>query len=156
MKICPKCQTPNQDKNYYCVECNAVLTGAKRVDDAAVVGEKLQKADKAERSRKMLFIGIFVVITVLIDAFMIYCGLTIHTDDGAFDMSKIWLRMLWYIPIAFAALFNFDSVYCKIRAKRGLPEKHLPDTVNTAIVGLAIACWFFLQCGIIGVVMFAR
>lgn len=156
MKVCPKCQTPNRDENYYCVECNAVLTGAKKVDDAEVIGEKLKKADKAEKSRKSLLVGIFVFLTVLINGFMVYCAVTADIDGKPFDLTKIWVKFPWYIPIAFLAFFNFDELYCKYRAKKGLPQKHLPDFVNTTIVAFAIIAWFFLECSICGTVLFVK
>lgn len=156
MKLCPKCRTPNQDKNYYCVECNAVLSGVPKVDDAELVTKKVQQMNKAAVKRKWTVVGIFAVLTIIVDVFILFCGLTSEAFMASGRLSKFLLQLLWLIPIGFAALFDFDSVYCRVRAKKGLPEKHLSDFVNTMIVGGSIACWFFLQCSMVGTVIFVQ
>ncbi len=156
MRICPKCGTPNREGNYYCRDCDTVLTGAKKVTDEEILSVQMQLADRREKNRKALLVGIFAFITVLVDAFMIYLasGQT-HVDGTPFDMWQIYRLFFWYIPILFIALFNFDFLYGKIRTALHKPEKHLPDLVNTMIVAFAIAAWFYLECLICGVVIFS-
>ena len=154
MKICPKCKTPNQDKNYYCVECNAIMTGAQVVDDSVVMEKSMKKFSKAESGRKWILPGIIIFLTLVSDTFLFYLAITADLSTGAFDFRPILPKLLWYIPI-FALIFtNVDKLYQKIRTKKGLPEKHLPDVITLGIVAVGILCWFYLQCEFAGNVIF--
>ena len=154
MKICPKCKTPNQDKNYYCVECNAVMTGAEIVDDSKVMEKSMKNFSRKEKGRKWMLVGIVGFITVLMDLFLIYLAASADLTTGRFIFKPLLLKMLWYIPIFAILSINVDAIYCKIRAQKGLPEKHLPDVITLGIVAVGILCWFFLQCELAGNVMF--
>lgn len=157
MKICPKCGTPNQDKNYYCVECNAVMTGAKQVDDSEMLAKQMKNATKGETMKKWMPVIIMSFITIVIDVFMYYCIMTTEFETGS---DPVLHRMLWqfllYIPVAVLGLVNFDQIYYKTRLKKGLPEKHLPDWVNTGLIGLSLVCWFLVQSAIVGGVLFSK
>ena len=156
MKICPKCKTPNQDKNYYCVECNAVITGAQVVDDSAVMEKSMKKFSRKENSRKFLLPGIIIFVTLVMDSFLIWLGASARLSTGAFDFKPLFIKMLWYIPIFVLMFLNVDGIYQKIRKKKGLPEKHLPDVITIGVVAVAILLWFFLQCEIAGNVLFVN
>ncbi len=156
MKICPKCGTPNRDGNYYCRDCDTVLTGAKTTSGDEIIADQMRKADRRDKNRKLLLVGIFAFVTIVVDGFMIYLasGQT-HVDGTPYDMWQIYRLFPWYIPILFIALFNFDWINCKIRAALHKPEKHLPDQINTAIIAFAMAAWFYLECLITGAVIFS-
>ncbi len=111
MKICPKCGTPNQNKNYYCVECNAVLSGAEVVSDEQYFASSkaIQKATKGDHKRKWIYFALFVFITLLIDVYILYMGsVSEGPNGGPFDLRNVYKLYPWYIPIVFTACFNFD------------------------------------------------
>ncbi len=156
MRICPKCGTPNRDGNYYCRDCDTVLTGAKRVSGDEIIAHQMKLADRREKNRKWLLLGIFSFVSLLVDGFMIYLAMgQTHVDGTAFDLWKIFRLFPWYIPILFVALFDFDWLYGKILTACHKPIRHFPDAINTAIVAFAIAAWFYLECLICGVVIFS-
>jgi hypothetical protein len=137
------------------VECNATLTGAKHIEDAEYIQASMKKQERKGNQKTILLWVLFVVVTIVIDVYIIYMGSVSEMPDGSpFQMSLIWRQFPWYLPVGFVLGFHFDWLNLKIREKLGKPQKHLPDWCNFGIRALGVVAWFLLECRIISAVMF--
>ena len=96
----------------------------------------MKKFSKMENGRTFLLPGIIGFVTLVMDSFLIWLAASANLSTGKFQFKPLLLKMFWYIPIFMLLLLNVDGIYQKIRKKKGLPEKHLPDVITLGIVAV--------------------
>lgn len=134
MKVCPKCEAVNQDKNKFCANCEAYLSSITTIDDKGY----LDTAVKSEQKR--INIRNATIISIVGGYILIYNIWAITKFFEIFhSLEKYWIVAFSYIPCCLILFAPYDKIYCYFRRKMNKPEKHLSD----------FAIWSFRIVGVI-------
>ncbi|MEG2814490.1 MAG: hypothetical protein RSA79_07795, partial [Oscillospiraceae bacterium] len=133
MKICPKCQANNSDKNKQCVECQSFI-GNVEISIEKDFMKNVMKREKTSRIRKRIIIATAIALYYI--CYNIWSASCCYKMFGNIDN---YLKLLpLYLPCILIFFFPYDKLYCYIRKKMKKPQKHISDVFVTGYIAVGV------------------
>jgi hypothetical protein len=123
MKICPKCNTCNEDNNVFCKDCNEPLSSieSRSLEKICEIEKSIHKKEvKNNRLFKRILLSVYIII---------FASLFILELKYDYKPYRICLLMIFLALLAYLEIFHFDTLF-KIKKFLNLYDIVEPDWID--------------------------